>query len=100
MAILQQHFFDLSNKLAALQAALYTIHIRRARSSSRKMPFPRQYSRSPKPIPGVYWYHHNKLVLYLPNPVEPDSSKAAWNEDKETLEITMKNKREYDFINE
>ncbi|VDO62922.1 unnamed protein product [Schistosoma curassoni] len=41
-----------------------------------------------------------KLVLYLPNPVEPDSSKAAWNEDKETLEITMKNKREYDFINE
>ncbi|CAI2726390.1 unnamed protein product [Schistosoma spindalis] len=41
-----------------------------------------------------------KLVLYLPNPVEPDSSKAAWNENKETLEITMKNKREYDFINE
>lgn len=58
MAILQQHFFDLSNKLAALQATFYTIHIRRARSSSRKMPFPRQYSRSPKPIPGVYWYHH------------------------------------------
>ncbi|CAH8505098.1 unnamed protein product, partial [Heterobilharzia americana] len=32
-----------------------------------------------------------KLGLYLPNPVESDSSKASWNEDKEILEITLRN---------
>ncbi|TNN07637.1 Protein PIH1D3 [Schistosoma japonicum] len=41
-----------------------------------------------------------KLALHLPNPVEPDSSKAAWNKDKEMLEVTLRNKREYDFMNE
>ncbi|VDP96643.1 unnamed protein product [Trichobilharzia regenti] len=41
-----------------------------------------------------------KLGLYLPNPVDPDSSKAEWNEDKEILEVTLRNKREYDFMNE
>ncbi|KAK4469235.1 hypothetical protein MN116_006808 [Schistosoma mekongi] len=41
-----------------------------------------------------------KLALHLPNPVEPDSSKAAWNNDKEMLEVTLRNKREYDFMNE
>ncbi|KAA0189643.1 PIH1 domain-containing 3 [Fasciolopsis buskii] len=41
-----------------------------------------------------------KLGLYLPNPVDPDSSKANWSEDKEVLEVVMRNKREYDFLNE
>lgn len=42
----------------------------------------------------------SKLGLYLPNPVDPDSSKANWSEDKEVLEVVMRNKREYDFLNE
>ncbi|TGZ57863.1 hypothetical protein CRM22_009823 [Opisthorchis felineus] len=41
-----------------------------------------------------------KLGLHLPNPVDPNLSKADWDEKKEVLEVTMKNKRQYDFMNE
>ncbi|KAM7540259.1 hypothetical protein Aperf_G00000046728 [Anoplocephala perfoliata] len=40
-----------------------------------------------------------KLGLHLPNPVKPESSKAKWLSEKSTLEITLKNNREFDFIN-
>ncbi|KAF8561958.1 hypothetical protein P879_01661 [Paragonimus westermani] len=41
-----------------------------------------------------------KLGLHLPNPVDPDSSRAEWIEEKHILEVTMRNKREFDFMNE
>ncbi|CAL8086079.1 unnamed protein product [Calicophoron daubneyi] len=41
-----------------------------------------------------------KLGLYLPNPVDPQKSNASWLEEKEILEVTMKNRRELDFMNE
>ncbi|KAF7254936.1 hypothetical protein EG68_08576 [Paragonimus skrjabini miyazakii] len=41
-----------------------------------------------------------KLGLHLPNPVDPDSSRAEWIEEKHTLEVTMRNHREFDFMNE
>ncbi|CAH8439518.1 unnamed protein product [Dicrocoelium dendriticum] len=41
-----------------------------------------------------------KLGLHLPNPVDPDSGKAQWNEESQVLEVTMRNKREFDFMNE
>nr|CUU97562.1 hypothetical transcript [Hymenolepis microstoma] len=40
-----------------------------------------------------------KLGLHLPNPVKPESSKAKWMPEKSTLEITLLNNREYDFMN-
>ncbi|KAF6771928.1 hypothetical protein AHF37_09156 [Paragonimus kellicotti] len=41
-----------------------------------------------------------KLGLHLPNPVDPDSSRADWIEEKHILEVTMRNHREFDFMNE
>ncbi|VUZ55747.1 unnamed protein product [Hymenolepis diminuta] len=40
-----------------------------------------------------------KLGLHLPNPVKPESSKAKWMSEKSTLEITLLNNREFDFMN-
>ncbi|XP_077163994.1 dynein axonemal assembly factor 6 [Paroedura picta] len=40
-----------------------------------------------------------KLLLHLPHPVDPNSGKARFLPEKGTLEITLRMKRELDFIN-
>lgn len=40
-----------------------------------------------------------KLGLHLPNPVKPELSKAKWLSEQSTLEVTMVNNRELDYIN-
>ncbi|XP_032628101.1 dynein axonemal assembly factor 6 [Chelonoidis abingdonii] len=40
-----------------------------------------------------------KLLLHLPHPVDSKSGKACFISEKETLEVTLRMKREFDFIN-
>jgi len=40
-----------------------------------------------------------KLVLPLPHAVHPHKGQAAWDQDTETLAVTLYIDREYDFIN-
>lgn len=40
-----------------------------------------------------------RLQLHLPHPVHPKQGKAEWNPKSEALKITLRMKREYDFIN-
>ena len=40
-----------------------------------------------------------KLGLHLPHPCDSKNGKAQWISDKEVLKITVKMKREYDFMN-
>lgn len=39
------------------------------------------------------------LKLPLPHEIDPDLSKANWDTDQETLQLTLKLDREFDFIN-
>lgn len=39
------------------------------------------------------------LGLHLPHPVDSKSGKAEWDGKTETLSVTLKMKREYDFMN-
>lgn len=39
------------------------------------------------------------LVLPLPHDINPDLSKANWDSEKESLILTLKLDREFDFIN-
>lgn len=41
----------------------------------------------------------SRLGLHLPQPVDSSQSKAKWLSDLELLEVTLKMKREYDFLN-
>ncbi|CAM2120196.1 unnamed protein product [Caretta caretta] len=40
-----------------------------------------------------------KLLLHLPHPVDSKNGKACFISEKETLEVTLRMKREFDFIN-
>ncbi|XP_053894733.1 dynein axonemal assembly factor 6 isoform X1 [Malaclemys terrapin pileata] len=40
-----------------------------------------------------------KLLLHLPHPVDSKNGKASFISEKETLEVTLRMKREFDFIN-
>ncbi|CAM5165762.1 unnamed protein product [Natator depressus] len=40
-----------------------------------------------------------KLLLHLPHPVDSKNGKACFMSEKETLEVTLRMKREFDFIN-
>ncbi|XP_015264428.1 PREDICTED: protein PIH1D3 [Gekko japonicus] len=40
-----------------------------------------------------------KLLLHLPHPVDPNSGRACFLSEKGTLEVTLRMKRELDFIN-
>ncbi|XP_074863922.1 dynein axonemal assembly factor 6 [Carettochelys insculpta] len=40
-----------------------------------------------------------KLLLHLPHPVDSKNGKACFFSEKETLEVTLRMKRELDFIN-
>lgn len=40
-----------------------------------------------------------RLKLPLVQPIDPDRSKANWDNDKKILRLTLRMKREYDFIN-
>nr|XP_056714998.1 dynein axonemal assembly factor 6 [Euleptes europaea] len=40
-----------------------------------------------------------KLLLHLPHPVDPNNGKACFLPEKGTLEVTLRMKREFDFIN-
>lgn len=39
------------------------------------------------------------LKLPLPHGIDPDCSKASWDTDTETLVLTLKLDREFDFVN-
>lgn len=39
------------------------------------------------------------LGLHLPNPVDHKNGKAAWDGNTETLSVTLRMKRDYDFMN-
>lgn len=39
------------------------------------------------------------LKLPLPHGIDPDRSKANWDADQETLVLTLKLEREFDYIN-
>lgn len=39
------------------------------------------------------------LQLPLPHEINPDLSNANWDAEKETLVLTLKLNREYDFVN-
>ncbi|XP_068621449.1 dynein axonemal assembly factor 6 isoform X1 [Battus philenor] len=39
------------------------------------------------------------LQLPLPHEIDPDNSKAIWDSEKETLVLTLKLEREFDFVN-
>ncbi|XP_059619209.1 dynein axonemal assembly factor 6 [Phlebotomus argentipes] len=41
-------------------------------------------------------YH---LKIPLPHPVDPDRKKAAWNPEKKKLTLTLRMRRELDFVN-
>ncbi|KOB73854.1 Uncharacterized protein OBRU01_10035 [Operophtera brumata] len=41
----------------------------------------------------------HSLTLPLPHGINPDQSKASWDTDQETLVLTLKLDREFDFIN-
>lgn len=40
-----------------------------------------------------------RLKLPLVQPIDPDRSKASWDNEKKILRLTLRMKREYDFIN-
>ncbi|CAM4718806.1 dynein axonemal assembly factor 6 isoform X2 [Lepidochelys kempii] len=40
-----------------------------------------------------------KLLLHLPHPVDSKNGKACFISEKETLEVTLRMEREFDFIN-
>lgn len=40
-----------------------------------------------------------RLKLPLVQPIDPDRSKASWDNEKKMLRLTLRMKREYDFIN-
>lgn len=40
-----------------------------------------------------------KLGLHLPHPCDSKNGKAQWISDKDLLKITVRMKREYDFMN-
>lgn len=40
-----------------------------------------------------------RLKLPLAQPIDPDRGKASWDNEKKTLRLTLRMKREYDFIN-
>lgn len=41
----------------------------------------------------------HKLFLQLPHPIDPDLSKANWNQDDEKLSLTLRMTREFDYVN-
>ena len=41
----------------------------------------------------------SKLGLHLPHPVDHKSGKAQWDAKTETLKVTLRIRREYDFMN-
>ncbi|XP_070554140.1 dynein axonemal assembly factor 6-like [Ptychodera flava] len=41
-----------------------------------------------------------KLGLHLPHPVDSKNGSAKWDSDKEMLIVTLRMKREYDFLNQ
>lgn len=42
---------------------------------------------------------NHKLGLHLPHPVDSKNGRAQWDADKETLTVTLRMTREYDFVN-
>lgn len=40
-----------------------------------------------------------RLSLPLPQPVDPQLGNAQWDKESETLKITLKMKREFDYVN-
>uniref|UniRef100_A0A1B0DQX1 PIH1D1/2/3 CS-like domain-containing protein n=1 Tax=Phlebotomus papatasi TaxID=29031 RepID=A0A1B0DQX1_PHLPP len=40
-----------------------------------------------------------RLKIPLPHPIDPDRKKAAWNPDKKELILTLRMKRDLDFVN-
>lgn len=41
----------------------------------------------------------HKLLLQLPHPIDPDLSKASWNQDDEKLSLILRMTREFDYVN-
>ena len=47
----------------------------------------------------IFYFHFSYLGLHLPHPVDHKSGKAQWDGKIETLSVTLRMKRDYDFMN-